>query len=82
MNVLYVHILAAVTRIRSHQACFVGYAGLNIVNSRGRSCLLKRAGGHISVCRLLNAVDRACVLVDICSLLLLIAGRLLLHYWH
>ena len=28
---------------------------------------------------LLDAIDRACVLMDICGLLLLVAGRLLLH---
>ena len=33
----------------------------------------------MGVSSLLNAIDRACVLVDVCGLLLLIAGRLLLH---
>ena len=82
MNVLNVHILAAMTCIRSHQACLVGNTGLDIVNGCSRGCLLKRARGYICIGRLLDAINRACVLMDMRSLLLLIACRLLLHGWH
>ena len=33
----------------------------------------------MSISSLLDAIDRACVLMDVCSLLLLVASRLLLH---
>ena len=33
----------------------------------------------MSIGSLLDAIDRACVLMDVCGLLLLVACRLLLH---
>ena len=82
MNVLNVHILAAMTCIRSHQTGLVSNASLDIVDGCSRGRLLKRARCYICIGRLLDAIDRACVLMDIRGLLLLIACRLLLHSRH
>ena len=79
MNVLNIHILSTMACIRPHQTRLVSYAGLNVVNGRSWGCLLERTRCYMGVSSLLNAIDRACVLVDVCGLLLLIAGRLLLH---
>ena len=79
MNVFNVHILPAMACIRPHQASLVSDASLDVVNGCGRGRLLQRARCLMSICSLLDAVDRACVLMDVCGLLLLVAGRLLLH---
>ena len=79
MNVFNVHILPAMACIRPHQASLVSDASLDVVNGCGRGRLLQRARCLMSIGSLLDAVDRACVLMDVCGLLLLVAGRLLLH---
>ena len=79
MNVFNVHILPAMACIRPHQARLVSDASLDVVNGCGRGRLLQRARCLMSISSLLDAIDRACVLMDVCGLLLLVAGRLLLH---
>ena len=79
MNILNVHILPAMACIRPHQASLVSDASLDVINGCCRGRLLQRARCLMSISSLLDAIDRACVLMDVCGLLLLIASRLLLH---
>jgi len=76
-NVLDVHILPTVARISSHEASLVGYTGLDIVNCRCRCGLLKSRRRDLSIGSLLNAVNRASILVVDRSSLLLVASGLL-----
>ena len=57
VDVLDVHVLAAVPRVRPHQARLVRDAGLYVVDSGGRGRLLQRRGSDLAVRRLLDAVD-------------------------
>ena len=78
MDVLNVHILSTIC-IRSHQTSLVCNASLNVIDSCRRCSLLQWRSCCVSICSLLDRVDRACVLVHGCCLLVMIRTWLLGH---